>query len=83
MIAQSGGMLGFADFAVLCASLLRRRRTIHKQFTVRFNAISRTIENALQKERIPNRILGGHQFFERAEVSHAPIPDIRNNLVVD
>ncbi|OJA17125.1 hypothetical protein AZE42_02583 [Rhizopogon vesiculosus] len=52
MIAQSGGMLGFGDFAVL----------------LRFNAISRTIENALQKERIPNRILGGHQFFERAEI---------------
>ncbi|KAG1743430.1 P-loop containing nucleoside triphosphate hydrolase protein [Suillus lakei] len=52
MIAQSGGMLGFGDFAVL----------------LRFNAISRTIENALQKEGIPNRILGGHQFFERAEI---------------
>ncbi|KAG2340726.1 UvrD-helicase-domain-containing protein [Suillus weaverae] len=52
MIAQSGGMLGFGDFAVL----------------LRFNAISRTIENALQKEGIPNRMLGGHQFFERAEI---------------
>ncbi|KIK45214.1 hypothetical protein CY34DRAFT_78359 [Suillus luteus UH-Slu-Lm8-n1] len=52
MIAQSGGMLGFGDFAVL----------------LRFNAISRTIENALRKEGIPNRMLGGHQFFERAEI---------------
>ncbi|KAG1826576.1 P-loop containing nucleoside triphosphate hydrolase protein [Suillus variegatus] len=52
MIAQSGGMLGFGDFAVL----------------LRFNAISRTIENALRMEGIPNRMLGGHQFFERAEI---------------
>jgi DNA helicase-2/ATP-dependent DNA helicase PcrA len=69
MIAQSGGMLGFGDFAVLRTSLLHNARIIYKYFTVRFNAISRTIENALQKESIPNRILGGHQFFERAEVS--------------
>ncbi|KAG2335723.1 P-loop containing nucleoside triphosphate hydrolase protein, partial [Suillus weaverae] len=53
MMAQSGGMLGFGDIAVL----------------LRFNAISRTIENALQKEGIPNRMLGGYQFFDRAEVS--------------
>lgn len=69
MIAQSGGMLGFGDFAVLRTSLLHSARTIYKLFAVRFNAISRTIENALQKEGIPNRMLGGHQFFERAEVS--------------
>lgn len=35
---------------------------------MRFNALSRTIENALQKEGIPCRILGGHKFFERLEV---------------
>lgn len=35
---------------------------------MRFNALSRTIENALQKEGIPCRILGGHRFFERLEV---------------
>ena len=35
---------------------------------VRFNALSRPIENALQKEGIPCRILGGHKFFERMEV---------------
>lgn len=35
---------------------------------MRFNALSRTIESALQKEGILSRVLGGHKFFERAEV---------------
>lgn len=35
---------------------------------MRFNALSRQIESALQKEGIPNRVLGGHKFFERLEV---------------
>lgn len=35
---------------------------------VRFNALSRAIENALQREGISSRVLGGHKFFERAEV---------------
>jgi hypothetical protein len=35
---------------------------------VRFNALSRAIESALQKEGIPSRVLGGHKFFERQEV---------------
>jgi DNA helicase II / ATP-dependent DNA helicase PcrA len=35
---------------------------------VRFNALSRAIESALQKEGILSRVLGGHKFFERAEV---------------
>lgn len=35
---------------------------------VRFNALSRAVEGALQKEGIPNRVLGGHKFFERLEV---------------
>ncbi|KAF8839623.1 UvrD-helicase-domain-containing protein [Paxillus ammoniavirescens] len=52
LIAQTGGMLGYGDFAVL----------------LRFNALSRMIETALQRERIPNRILGGHKFFERTEI---------------
>ncbi|KIJ66868.1 hypothetical protein HYDPIDRAFT_149901 [Hydnomerulius pinastri MD-312] len=52
MIAQTGGMLSYGDFAVL----------------LRFNALSRMVESALQRERIPNRILGGHKFFERAEI---------------
>lgn len=34
---------------------------------MRFNALSRAIESALQKEGIPSRVLGGHKFFERME----------------
>ncbi|KAG6879550.1 hypothetical protein C0992_001555 [Termitomyces sp. T32_za158] len=37
---------------------------------VRFNALSRTIEGALQKHGIPSRILGGHKFFERQEIKN-------------
>jgi DNA helicase II / ATP-dependent DNA helicase PcrA len=35
---------------------------------VRFSALSRTIENALQKQGIPSRVLCGHKFFDRLEV---------------
>lgn len=35
---------------------------------VRYNALSRVIESALQKDGIPNRIIGGHKFFERMEI---------------
>ena len=35
---------------------------------MRFSALSRAIESALQKEGISSRVLGGHKFFERAEV---------------
>lgn len=35
---------------------------------VRFSALSRVIEAALQQESVPSRVLGGHKFFERAEV---------------
>ena len=35
---------------------------------VRYNALSRNIESALQKDGIPNRIVGGHKFFDRLEV---------------
>ncbi|KAH7884318.1 P-loop containing nucleoside triphosphate hydrolase protein [Phlebopus sp. FC_14] len=52
MMAQTGDMLSYSDFAVL----------------LRFNALSRTIESALQRDRIPNQILGGHKFFERTEI---------------
>ena len=30
--------------------------------------MSRVIESALQKDSIPNRIVGGHKFFERMEI---------------
>jgi DNA helicase-2/ATP-dependent DNA helicase PcrA len=36
--------------------------------SVRYNALSRTIESTLQKDSIPNKIVGGHKFFERLEV---------------
>ncbi|KAI0951320.1 hypothetical protein AcW1_008388 [Taiwanofungus camphoratus] len=52
LVACTGGMLRWGDFVVL----------------LRFNALSRQIESALQKEGIPNRVLGGHKFFERLEV---------------
>ncbi|KAK8861601.1 hypothetical protein IAR55_002424 [Kwoniella newhampshirensis] len=52
LIAYSGGVLGYDDFAIL----------------LRYNALSRVIESALQKDSIPNRIVGGHKFFERMEI---------------
>ncbi|KAH6909099.1 ATP-dependent DNA helicase pcra [Coprinopsis sp. MPI-PUGE-AT-0042] len=52
MVASMGGALRWGDFAVL----------------LRFNALSRNIEKALQNEKIPYRVLGGHKFFERLEV---------------
>lgn len=35
---------------------------------MRFNALSRVIETALNKNRIPVRVLAGVKFFDRAEV---------------
>jgi DNA helicase-2/ATP-dependent DNA helicase PcrA len=35
---------------------------------VRYNALSREIEGALQRAGIPSRVIGGHKFFERMEV---------------
>ncbi|OJT03389.1 ATP-dependent DNA helicase PcrA [Trametes pubescens] len=52
LVAYSGGMFNWGDFVVL----------------LRYNAHSRAIENALQKERIPNRVLAGQKFFERMEI---------------
>ncbi|CUA67467.1 DNA helicase II / ATP-dependent DNA helicase PcrA [Rhizoctonia solani] len=52
VVASSGGMIGYGDCAIL----------------LRFNALSRVIEAALQQESVPSRVLGGHKFFERAEV---------------
>ncbi|WVQ74660.1 hypothetical protein IAR50_004262 [Cryptococcus sp. DSM 104548] len=52
LIAYSGGMLKYDDFAIL----------------LRYNALSRVIESALQKDSVPNKIVGGHKFFERMEV---------------
>ncbi|KAH8806837.1 P-loop containing nucleoside triphosphate hydrolase protein [Flagelloscypha sp. PMI_526] len=52
MFAQMGGTLNWGDFVVL----------------LRFNALSRSIESALQRESIPSRVLAGHKFFERLEI---------------
>jgi hypothetical protein len=67
----SGEILSYyVSFAlILYASLpLPSRVTNFSLFLVRFNALSRAIESAFQKEGIPNRVLGGHKFFERVEV---------------
>lgn len=52
LVAQTGGQLTLNDFAIL----------------LRFNALSRVLEAALQKVGLPCRIVGGHRFFERIEV---------------
>ncbi|KAN0063102.1 ATP-dependent DNA helicase srs2 [Thecaphora frezii] len=52
IIAYSGGLLNFNDFAVL----------------LRFNALSRAIEAEFQEQGISNRMIGGHKFFDRMEV---------------
>ncbi|KAJ7087339.1 P-loop containing nucleoside triphosphate hydrolase protein [Mycena belliarum] len=52
VVAYMGGLLRWGDFAIL----------------LRFSALSRAIESALQKEAIPSAVLGGHKFFERLEI---------------
>ncbi|KAG5643023.1 hypothetical protein DXG03_001761 [Asterophora parasitica] len=54
LVAHMGGVLQWGDFAIL----------------LRFNALSRLIESALQREGIPSRVLGGHKFFERQEIKN-------------
>ncbi|KAF9468047.1 UvrD-helicase-domain-containing protein [Collybia nuda] len=54
VVAHMGGVLSWGDFVVL----------------LRFNALSRTIESALQKEGIPSKVLGGHKFFDRLEIKN-------------
>ncbi|KAF9565266.1 UvrD-helicase-domain-containing protein [Agrocybe pediades] len=51
-VANMGGVLRWSDFVIL----------------LRYNALSRPIESALQLAGIPCKILGGHKFFERMEV---------------
>ncbi|KAG8921353.1 hypothetical protein FRC02_000289 [Tulasnella sp. 418] len=52
LMAYSGGMLDYNDFAIL----------------LRYNALSRPIEASFQREGIPVRMLAGQKFFERAEI---------------
>ena len=40
----------------------------HSHRIVRYNALSRALEAALQRESIPNRVLSGVKFFERLEI---------------
>jgi len=48
----SQGLLTYADVCIL----------------LRFNALSRTMEGALQRLGIPYRVMGGMRFFDRAEI---------------
>jgi DNA helicase-2/ATP-dependent DNA helicase PcrA len=52
IIAHSGNQHSFDDFSIL----------------LRFNALSRNIESALQSSGIPSRMVGGTKFFDRVEV---------------
>ncbi|KAI5478522.1 ATP-dependent DNA helicase [Pseudohyphozyma bogoriensis] len=52
IIAHTGGLIDYGDIAIL----------------LRYQALSRSIEVALQKAGIPSRMVGGHKFFERKEV---------------
>ncbi|GJN94058.1 hypothetical protein Rhopal_007122-T1 [Rhodotorula paludigena] len=52
LVAHLGGLVGFNDFAIL----------------LRYGALSRNIEVALQKAGVPSRMVGGHKFFDRTEI---------------
>ncbi|GAA5896051.1 hypothetical protein JCM5296_006229 [Sporobolomyces johnsonii] len=52
LVAHMGGLITYNDCAVL----------------LRYGALSRSIEVGLQKAGVPSRMVGGHKFFERAEV---------------
>ncbi|SGY83222.1 BQ5605_C009g05624 [Microbotryum silenes-dioicae] len=52
LVAHTGNLVDYGDVAVL----------------LRYGALSRNIEVALQKTGIPSRMVGGHKFFDRAEV---------------
>ena len=52
LIAHTGGMLNYNDFAIL----------------LRYNAMSRALEAGLQSSGLPCRLIGGHKFFDRVEI---------------
>lgn len=52
----------------VCFDLHLSLETSSHDTAVRFNALSRNLEAALQKEGIPNRVLSGQKFFDRVEV---------------
>jgi DNA helicase-2/ATP-dependent DNA helicase PcrA len=68
LIAYSGGVLNYGDFAILRELKCCLHEDIGAETAVRYNALSRVVESALQKDSIPNRIIGGHKFFERMEI---------------
>jgi DNA helicase-2/ATP-dependent DNA helicase PcrA len=68
LIAYSGGVLNYGDFAILRKLKCCFSEDIGAETAVRYNALSRVVESALQKDSIPNRIIGGHKFFERMEI---------------
>lgn len=87
LVAEMGGALNWGDFVVLRELLFSLHNdTCLRTVVVRFNALSRVIESALQREGIPNRVLGGHKFFERLEVcpdslgQFAPSPCLRSRI---
>jgi UvrD-like helicase C-terminal domain len=62
-------VLCVGEISLSCvSSLLVQCRYFLLTSLVRFNALSRNVEKALQNEKIPYRVLGGHKFFERLEV---------------
>ncbi|BGP20389.1 ATP-dependent DNA helicase srs2 [Rhodosporidiobolus nylandii] len=52
LIAHLGGLVSYNDCAVL----------------LRYGALSRAVETAFQRSGVPSRMVGGHKFFERAEI---------------
>lgn len=69
LIAYSGNVLRYDDFAILCEfQQILDAFPADAASVVRYNALSRVIESTLQKESVPNRIVGGHKFFERMEI---------------
>ncbi|GAA6025159.1 hypothetical protein JCM10207_008919 [Rhodosporidiobolus poonsookiae] len=52
LVAHLGGLISYNDCAVL----------------LRYGALSRAVETGLQRAGISSRMVGGHKFFERAEI---------------
>ncbi|GAA6042157.1 hypothetical protein JCM8097_004990 [Rhodosporidiobolus ruineniae] len=52
LVAHLGGLVSYNDVAVL----------------IRYGALSRAVETALQRAGVPSRMVGGHKFFERSEI---------------
>ena len=49
-------------------TFISQANAAHSHRIVRYNALSRALEAALQRESIPNRVLSGVKFFERLEI---------------